>query len=329
MKVSVILTVLNEVESLPALLESLAAQTRTPDEVIVADGGSTDGTLALLQLQESQGRVPLKVLSIPGANISEGRNAAIAAARGEIIAVTDAGVRLSPRWLERLVAPLGKERAKSAAAVAGFFRPAPDSLFEVALGATILPELCDIDPARFLPSSRSVAFLKEAAEAVGGYPDWLDYCEDLVFDLRMSNRFGPFVFAPGALVHFKPRANLRAFFRQYYLYARGDGKANLWKMRHLIRYATYLFAIPLIATLGWRRGRRWWVLYAMAIPGMFLTPWRRLSPLWGDYDTKDRIKAVLWVPLIRITGDIAKMIGYPVGLCWRWRRDPPDWRRTD
>jgi hypothetical protein len=30
----------------------------------------------------------------------------------------------------------------------------------------------------------------------------------------------------------------------------------------------------------------------------------------------DRLKAALWVPIIRVTGDLAKMIGYPVGLCW-------------
>jgi hypothetical protein len=33
----------------------------------------------------------------------------------------------------------------------------------------------------------------------------------------------------------------------------------------------------------------------------------------------DRIKAILWVPIIRVTGDIAKMIGYPVGVFWRLR----------
>jgi hypothetical protein len=31
----------------------------------------------------------------------------------------------------------------------------------------------------------------------------------------------------------------------------------------------------------------------------------------------EKLQAILWVPVIRITGDIAKMIGYPVG--WQWR----------
>jgi len=58
MRVSVVLTVLNEAASLPALLDSLAAQTRPPDEVVVCDGGSTDGTPSLL---EAERRVPLRL----------------------------------------------------------------------------------------------------------------------------------------------------------------------------------------------------------------------------------------------------------------------------
>jgi glycosyltransferase involved in cell wall biosynthesis len=345
MKVSVIVTVLNEAESLPALLDSLAAQTRQPDEVVVVDGGSRDGTLDLLRAEQARARLALTLLERPGTNISQGRNAAIAAAKGEIIAATDAGVRLTTTWLERLVAPFEgpgdneattpfdracPERSRRAhgrpALVAGFFRPDPRTPFEIAMGATVLPELRDISPEGFLPSSRSVAFLKRAAEAVAGYPEWLDFCEDLVFDLCLRERFGPLVFAPEALVYFRPRGSLCAFFKQYYQYARGDGKADLWRLRHLVRYLTYLVAVPLIALLGWWQGWWWWALYLAAFPGMFFTPWRRLPPLWGGYGVLDRLKAFLWVPVIRVTGDVAKMVGYPVGRWWRWRHRPPAWR---
>ena len=50
------------------------------------------------------------------------------------------------------------------------------------------PTRDEVDPATFLPSSRSVAFRKAAWAAVGGYPEWLDYCEDLVFDLSLRER---------------------------------------------------------------------------------------------------------------------------------------------
>jgi glycosyltransferase involved in cell wall biosynthesis len=333
MKVSVIITVLNEAGSLPRLLDSLAAQSRLPDEVVVVDGGSSDDTLALLHAEQARQRLALTLIERPGANISQGRNAAIAAASGEIIAATDAGVRLTSTWLEKLVEPFEQQAAPAEqetapAVVSGFFLPDPHTLFETALGATVLPELRDLCPEKFLPSSRSVAFKKSAAQDVGGYPGWLDYCEDLVFDLRLRQRYGPFAFAPQALVYFRPRGSLRAFFKQYYLYARGDGKADLWRLRHLARYLTYLVAVPLIALLGWRWGWWWWALYLAAVPGMFFTPWRRLPALLRqqDYGPLDWARAFVWTPVIRIVGDVAKMIGYPVGLWWRWRQRPPAWR---
>src|SRR5919197_1364958 len=99
MRVSVVFTVLNEVAALPRLLDSLAAQTRQPDEVVACDGGSRDGTVELLRAER---RFPLRVIESPGANISRGRNLAIAAATGDVIACTDAGVVLDPHWLEQI-----------------------------------------------------------------------------------------------------------------------------------------------------------------------------------------------------------------------------------
>ena len=96
LNVSVIVTTLNEAGSIHRLLDSLAAQTRLPDEVVICDGGSTDGTVELL---EAERRFPLRLIQRPGANISQGRNTAIRAAHGPVIAVTNAGVRLDPHWL--------------------------------------------------------------------------------------------------------------------------------------------------------------------------------------------------------------------------------------
>ncbi len=48
MRVSVIATVYNEQGSILRLLDSLAAQTRPPDEVVICDGGSSDGTADLV-----------------------------------------------------------------------------------------------------------------------------------------------------------------------------------------------------------------------------------------------------------------------------------------
>jgi len=317
MQLSLIVTVKNEAVALPRLLDSMAAQTRAPDEIVIVDGGSTDETLHILQAYRA--RLRLTIIAQPGANISQGRNIAIRAATGDIICATDAGTRLDEHWVEELVKPF-ETNLPTVQVVAGFFVPDPQTVFETALAATTLPVLADIRPAKFLPSSRSVAFTKAAWQQVGGYPEWLDFCEDLIFDLALRQAGFRFAFAPRALVHFRPRENLRAFFKQYYHYARGDGKANLWFTRHLIRYTTYLVALPLLVALLLLGFWSWAVGFLLiGFLGMFWTPYKRLFPMLTPLSWMERLRAIAWVPIIRITGDVAKMIGYPVGVVWRIR----------
>jgi glycosyltransferase involved in cell wall biosynthesis len=317
MSIAVILTVLNEAEALPRLLESLAAQTRPPDEIVVAEGGSRDGTAGVLADCAARLGLPLRVVEAPGANIAQGRNIAIRAAASDVIAATDAGVRCPPDWLARLTAPLADPAVM---AVAGFFETDPVTVLETAMGATVLPEVRDINPATFLPSSRSVAFRRAAWEAVGGYPEWLDYSEDVVFDRALRARYGPFVFVPEAAVRFRPRGSLRALARQYYLYARGDGKAGLFPKQHAVRYFTYLVLAPLLvyaalAVSGWL-----WLVGALAGLAYLRLPLRRLMGRWTALPAGARLQALAYLPLIRLVGDVAKMIGYPAGVAWRLRR---------
>jgi len=312
----VIATVLNEGRSIARLLDSLADQSRRPDEVVIADGGSSDDTLAILAQYAARGQLPLHVLSLPGSNISVGRNAAIAAAGGEIIASTDAGVRLTEDWLRTLVAPFADPEVH---VVAGFFHPDPHTPFEIAMGATVLPARSDVSAEDFLPSSRSVAFRKTAWQAVGGYPAWLDYCEDLVFDLKLRDRVGPFTFAPEAVVRFRPRSTLRAFFRQYYRYARGDGKADLWRKRHAVRYCTYLVALPGLLALSLGHSPFWLGVLLAGVAAYAFRPYQRLAGSMGQLSPAQKLYAVALVPCIRLVGDVAKMIGYPAGSAWRLR----------
>jgi glycosyltransferase involved in cell wall biosynthesis len=326
--VSVIATVYNEAQAVGRLLDSLAAQTRRPDEVVICDGGSRDGTLEVIRAWavEHPGVLSnLRMIVEPGANISRGRNAAIAAAAGPLIAATDAGVRLAPDWLEQLTLPWSKG-GELPLAVAGFFLPDAHGPFQTALAATVLPLPGDVDPHTFLPSSRSVAFTKAAWAQAGGYPEWLDYCEDLIFDFRInalrSRRSSGFDWAPDALVYFRPRTTLRAFWDQYYRYARGDGKADLWRKRHAVRYATYLIAVPALLGHAFFGLFARWLGWLGLLVGVILycrRPWQRLAVLGKELSAREWAQAALLVPLIRVVGDKAKMTGYPVGLWWRWR----------
>jgi glycosyltransferase involved in cell wall biosynthesis len=313
--ISVITTVKNEASSISRLLDSLQAQTRPPAEVVIVDGGSTDGTTERIDLYRSN--LPIRLLVREGSNISQGRNEAIGAASGEIVACTDAGVRLVPQWLEELTRPL--EEDSSIDVVSGFFLPDPTSVFEIAMGATVLPSLSDFRPDQFLPSSRSVAFRRRAWERVGGYPEWLDYCEDLVFDFALRDAGCKFAFAPRAVAYFRPRSNLRDFWHQYFNYARGDGKADLWRRRHAIRYLTYLLVAPLLIVMAVVHSPLWWLLLLGGVALYVWRPYRRLRPAMLGLPWQDRLKAVPWVPIIRVWGDVAKMAGYPTGVFWRVR----------
>jgi cellulose synthase/poly-beta-1,6-N-acetylglucosamine synthase-like glycosyltransferase len=325
--VSLVCTVLNEAATIDDLMRSIAAQTVRPREVIVVDGGSRDGTHLHVAWWHGRLGCPLRLIERDGANIATGRNVAIAAVRASLIAVTDAGARLDARWLEHLCATFDDP---SVSVCGGFFVPDARTPFEMAMGATVLPTRDDIDPATFLPSSRSVAFRKAAWAAVGGYPEWLDYGEDLVFDLSLRERGVRFAFAPDAVVYFRPRGTLRAFWHQYFRYARGDGKAGLWLKRHAVRYATYTSLIALVAS--GQRGRWLWPV-AMAAGGMYVRrPYRRLAGALPPLSPAQRLAAIIAVPIIRAVGDLAKMCGYPVGVRWRichhglrwnWREEPP------
>jgi glycosyltransferase involved in cell wall biosynthesis len=318
LQLSLVMTVRNEAANLPRLLDSVLAQTLQPAEVVIVDGGSTDDTCAVAR--RFMQALPLRLIELPGANISQGRNAAISAARCDLVAVTDAGVCLDPRWLEELSRPLAEGRAEVAS---GFFVPDPHTAFERAMGATVLPAKEDIDPGPFLPTSRSVAFRKEAWAAVGGYPEWLDYCEDLVFDIQLKATGHTFTFVPEALVYFRPRSKLRDFYVQYYRYARGDGKADLWRKRHAIRYATYTLG-PALAAWALRHrhrpvGKIALGLVVLAAAAYCRRPYLRILPMLKGHPLPSALYSLALVPVIRLTGDIAKMAGYPVGVWWRIR----------
>ena len=82
-RVSVVMTVLNEAGAIQRLLASLARQSRRPDEVVIVDGGSRDDTVMRIERFAQSDALPIRVIQAPGRNISQGRNLAIQAAGGD------------------------------------------------------------------------------------------------------------------------------------------------------------------------------------------------------------------------------------------------------
>ncbi len=302
MKVSLVTTVLDIGPAHAAeFLASLAAQTRRPDEVIVVDGGSVDGTREAF---EASGRVT--VLVEPGAGISRGRNVGIRAAAHDVLALTDADCVLDPTWLERVVAPI----EAGADVAAGFYRPVAATFLQECAAATAVPEPDEVRPG-WMPSSRSIAFRRAAWEATGGYPEWLAVGEDMYFNHRLRETGQRTELAVDAVVGWRVRPTLGATWRQYARYAEGDAAAGMYPERHALRAATYLAA-------GIALRSRHPVLLALAAAGAVAYAGRPVRrALRRLPDPLERAAALAAVPTAMAFVDAAKLWGYGRGLARR------------
>lgn len=312
---SLILTVLNEERSLPDFLETLSSQTDLPSEIVIVDGGSNDRTADFFRSWEAPSGCTVRVHVLVGANISEGRNEAVRRASHDRILVTDAGTTVHPEWAGRMLDAF--EGADAPDVVSGFFEPRGGSFVERTIAFTVTPPISEIDGSTFLPSSRSLGFTRAAWEAADGYPEWLDYCEDLLFDMRLKKLDMTFRFVPKAIVSWSARPTIRGFMKQYYRYARGDGKAGLWAKRHAARYSAYVAGVVLVAVSFVQP----WALVPLALGAVVYMQkfWRRIwagRRHFGSWIAP----ALAFSTAVVVAGDLAKMAGYPVGLAWAAKR---------
>lgn len=229
-KVSLISTLRNEVGNLEQWMECIFQQTRLPDEIILVDGGSTDGTIELLEAQAQSSPVPIHLLFEHGINIAHGRNLAIEGAKYPVIAATDFGCRPEKTWLENILAPF--ERDERIQMVSGWY-VVIDRRGKV-LKRRAWPTLDQVDPASFIPSSRSIAFTRELWRQAGGYPEWLTLTgEDTYFALELRKFSSRRAFAPDAIVNWFAPEDLRGYWKKVRLWSVGDGESGVHASNYL------------------------------------------------------------------------------------------------
>ena len=93
-KLSVIIPTLNEERHVGSLLSDIAAQTREPEEVLVVDAGSTDGTVPVAR------RFAFAKLLEGEPPVACGRNLGGRSATGDVLIFLDADVRLPKAFFE-------------------------------------------------------------------------------------------------------------------------------------------------------------------------------------------------------------------------------------
>lgn len=229
--VSLVVTAKNERHTVGAWLDTLLHQTRLPDEFIAVDGGSSDGTLEVLREFARAAPFKVEVIAAGDVNIAQGKNVGIAKATHSVIANTDLGCTLDPAWLEYLTRPF--EINEKIEVVAGWYEPWPQASFARVAAQELVPTLGQIDPQSFLPSARSVAFKKNAWEAIGGYPEWLSSTgEDTYFGLELKRCCRKWAFVPEAKVYWAGPTTLRGSIVKAYRWSIGDGEAGVFPERY-------------------------------------------------------------------------------------------------
>lgn len=101
-RTSVVIPTLNEERHVGRLLSDIERQTRRPEEIIVADAGSHDGTVSVVKRHPGVALVP----ATPP--VACGRNAGGRAATGDVIVFLDADVRLPETFLEDFLTDFGR-----------------------------------------------------------------------------------------------------------------------------------------------------------------------------------------------------------------------------
>ncbi len=308
--ISLITTVLNENNNLADWLDGILSQTVLPEEIIIVDGGSKDSTWEML-VEKSKQNSLIKVWQHSG-NISVGRNFAISKAQGEIIVVTDAGCNYSVNWFGKITEPILSGRSSFVATGFGpWFKP-DDNLLTRLIAASTIPAPFEFRK-NWLPSSRSVAFKKEVWQQVGGYPQWIPLCEDVIFDLKIFKLRIKTEFVREPLVFWRPRTTLKNYFKQLFGYTRSDGHGKLWFKRQLIRYVFYSVNIILLY-LSYEVSRVLVVLLVLAWLDYLRKFWKRWFVYCEKLSLVNKILGFVLLPLIIVFGDVAKMCGWPVGV---------------
>jgi O-antigen biosynthesis protein len=217
-KVSVVVCAHNAEDTIEECLVSLE-QLRYPDvEVIVIDDGSRDATREIVR------RHPFAALEeVSHCGLSAARNVGLGRATGDIVAYTDADVRVDPDWLTFLIQPFVSSDAVGVGGPNAV--PADDPwMAQCVARAPGRPNcvLLDDRTAEHIPGC-NMAFRRDALLAIGGFmPIFLRAGDDVDVCWRLQREGGWLAYSPSALVWHRHRTSVRGYWKQQLGYGEGE-----------------------------------------------------------------------------------------------------------
>lgn len=261
--VSVVMPVLNEAASITQCLETVLQQDYPPDllEILVVDGGSTDGTPDLVQIL-GQRHPGLRLLTNPGRITPAALNVGIRAARGDIIVRVDGHALIEPDYVSQCVRYLLEGKADN---VGGLMRPVGTTYIGegVAL-ATTSP--FGVGDSKFHYSTQEQyvdtvylgAYWRKTFDEIGLFDESLRINQDYELNYRLRQAGGKILLSPAIRSSYTPRSSLAALWRQYFRY--GQGKVQtLQKHPESLRWRQAVPPLFVGAFLGAFVGAFFWM----------------------------------------------------------------------
>ncbi len=244
---------LNEAGYIEECLRSVQAQTYPRDsiEILVADGGSTDGTREILaRLAAEDPR--LRFIDNPRRIQSAGLNCAIRESKGDVVIRMDVHAEYAPDYVAKCVEVLERTKADN---VGGAARCVARTPFQKALCAALRSPL-GIGGAAYRDASREGfvdtvfpgAFRRSVFDRIGLFDEGAVTNEDAEINQRLIQSGGRIYLSPEIQVRYFPRESFARVARQYYSYGRGRAR-TLLKHRRLLKFRPVLPFLSLVAGL--------------------------------------------------------------------------------
>lgn len=232
--ISLVSTVLNDLEGCALFLEHMEQQTLIPTEIVIVDGGSKDGTWEFLQQYCQKGKLKLYSYLEPGCNVAKGRNLAIEKAQFELIVSTDIGCEWDPEWLEELIAPLEADQEISYV-VSSWAVKASSLVTPWAKTEYILKDRHTfVATPQSDATSRSIAYRKSVWSSVGRYPEDLTLAaDDSTFNLLLKKHHFKAGSAAVIRCYWHRFKRLQQFLKESKRNFYGDGEAFIAK-KHFV-----------------------------------------------------------------------------------------------